>query len=231
MTRDDALAVLESGRFEGFINVAEDVEVEFKRAPYRLDEDGERFELAKDASALANARGGVIVIGVQTERRAEAAVDIVVRLRPVARGLVDETRYVDVITERVYPRLRELRVAFFPQADDNERGLVAVDVPPQAEVDKYFLVQRPVGGEGRTPGWLIGIAVRSVGRIDEQRIGEVHTLINRGLTVGRDLGDIAAAIAALPDAIAQGGGAAERADTAADRLEGVIAARLAELEA
>ena len=229
MTREEALAVLNGGVFEEFLQRAEDLQVEFKRVPYRLDEEAEKFELAKDVSALANAQGGVVVLGVETERRADTAVDVAVRLRLFDRNRLDEVRYADVITERVYPRLRELRVTFFPGPEDPNRGLAAIDVPPQEEVDKYFLVQRPIGGEARTPGWLIGLAVRSIGRVDEQRVGELHTLINRGLTVGRDLGDIAANVAAVHELVAQGPGAAPP-NTPADRLADLITERLAELE-
>ena len=68
MTRDEALAVLAGGDFEQFIGVPEGLEVEFKAEPYQIEHDSQRFELAKDVSALANAVGGVIVIGARTAR-------------------------------------------------------------------------------------------------------------------------------------------------------------------
>jgi hypothetical protein len=61
MTRDEALAILAGGDFERFIGVAESLEVEFKGEPYRAEQDSQKFELAKDVTALANAAGGVIV--------------------------------------------------------------------------------------------------------------------------------------------------------------------------
>ena len=68
MTREEALEILMSGEFDQFVGVRESIEVEFKREPYRLEQDDQKFELAKDASAMANAAGGVIVIGVRTQR-------------------------------------------------------------------------------------------------------------------------------------------------------------------
>ena len=65
----------------------------------------------------------------------------------------------------------------------NDQLRVGIVVPPQEESLKYFLVQRPREAEARLPGWLIGLAIRSFGRVDEQRIGEIHSLVNRGLTV------------------------------------------------
>lgn len=230
MTRAEALAILEGGDFEQFVGTPEMLEVEFKREPYRVDDDSQRFELAKDVSALANASGGVVIIGVQTQRDDEVAVDVVSELRLLTQGLIDEQQYEAIISERVYPRLRELRVGFYPSAADAQRGLVVIDVPPQDEVDKYFLVQRPIeAGADRTPGWLVGLAVRSVGRVEGRRIGEIHTLLNRGLVVGRQLADVVEGMAELRE-LAQGRGIAP-AETPADRLDAVVASRIAEMGA
>lgn len=228
MNRVQLLAVLDGGDFEQLVGVREDIEVEFKRQPYQLDRESEKFELAKDVSALANANGGAIVIGVQTERSEESPADEAVRLRLLGRGLVDEDRYVAILSGRVYPRIQRLRVAFKPSADDHERGLVVIDVPPQAEADKLFLVQRPVAEGTTAPGWMVGIAIRSVGRVDERRVGEIHGLINRGYTVSGQLADLVEEVGALRDEVRVGHVSAP--ETPADRLDGLLAARLEELE-
>jgi Putative DNA-binding domain len=227
MTREEALAILAGGNFDQFVGTPEGLEVEFKREPYRLEQGDQKFELAKDVSALANAAGGVIVIGVRTERDDIAAVDVVAEIRLLAAGLVDEHRCENTINDRVYPRLQELHVRFYPSPEDAERGLVAIDVPPQQEVDRYFLIQRPIADEdARTPGWLVGVAVRSVGRVEVRRIGEIHTLINRGLSVGRHLADVAESVAELREQLA--GGAASPPETPADRLDAVLEAHIDE---
>jgi len=229
VNREELLAVLEGGDLEQLIGVREDLEVEFKRQPYQLDQEGEKFELAKDISALANAVGGVIVIGVQTERREASPLDEAVRIRDFARGLVDEERYVAIATERIYPRIQGLRVEFKTKAGDPDRGLVMIDVPPQAEADKLFLVQKPVSEGTTAPGWLIGVAVRSFGRADQRRVAEVHGLINRGYTVSSRLDDLVDEVGAIRQSL-DAGPAAPPPETPADRLEAVIDARIEELE-
>jgi hypothetical protein len=227
MTREEALAILAGGNFEQFVGTPEGLEVEFKREPYRLEQDDQKFELAKDVSALANAAGGVIIIGVRTQRDDIAAVDVVAEIRLLAPGLVDEQRYASTISDRVYPRLRELHVRFYPVGESAERGLVAIDVPPQEEVDRYFLIQWPITEpDARTPGWLVGIAIRSVGRVEVRRIGEIHTLINRGLSVGRQLADVAEGLAELREELA--GTRAAPPETPADRLHAVLETHLDE---
>jgi hypothetical protein len=56
MTRDQALAILANGDFDQLIGAPESLEVEFKSEPY-VEQESQKFELAKDVSALANAAG------------------------------------------------------------------------------------------------------------------------------------------------------------------------------
>lgn len=122
MTRAEVLEILRSGTFEPLRGMAETIGVEFKGEPYQFaDRDNDKFELAKDVSALANASGGVIVIGARTERDNEAAVDVVSELRPLQRGLVNEAQYEAVLSDMVYPRLGAVAVCFHPSAEDDDR--------------------------------------------------------------------------------------------------------------
>ncbi len=52
---------------EELIGAAESEWLEFKKEPYYLERDEQRFELAKDVSAMANAGQGIIVIGVEAK--------------------------------------------------------------------------------------------------------------------------------------------------------------------
>lgn len=229
--RHQVLVILDAGDFEPLVGVREDLEIEFKGQPYQLNSESEKFELAKDICAMANAAGGVIVIGVQTERREESPLDEAVRIRVFARGLVDEERYVAIATERIYPRIQGLRVEFRAQAGQapgTDRGLVMIDVPPQAENDKLFLVQRPISEGTAAPGWLVAVAVRSVGRVDERRVGEIHGLINRGYTVSGRLEELKGEVGAIRERL--DAGAAPAVETPADRLPEALEEWLAELE-
>jgi hypothetical protein len=231
MTRGEALQILETGDFDAFLGVREDVEIEFKGQPYQVDQEGAKFELAKDVAALANGSGGVIIIGVETETTEASPLDTAARIRPMARGLVDEVRYVDIIGARLYPHIHNLRVEFRPTADDPGRGVVLIDVPPQPETDKLFLIQKPVSEGTTAPGWLVGISVRSVGRVDERRIAEIHELISRGLTVSPRLSEMADELAELRQHIVGAGPQPPAPETPADRLPHLIAERIAEFEA
>jgi hypothetical protein len=47
VTRKQALAILKGADFEVFVGEREDLELEFKGEPYQLDDEAQKFELAK----------------------------------------------------------------------------------------------------------------------------------------------------------------------------------------
>jgi hypothetical protein len=231
VNRTAALDTLERKAFDEFLACEEDIELEFKGEPYRLDEDTQKFELAKDVSAMANADGGVIVIGVRTETQTLAPVDVATAIRPVKRALLDEVRTRQVVAERIYPRIPGVVIRFHPLPDDETNGLLSIEVPPQPTALKYFLVQRPVTDDGRVRGWLVGVMIRGIGEVHEQRVGELHAAISGGLNVGRQLSELVELVATLHDSVRGEGlvsGAAE--DVPATRLTDMIDMRLAEFD-
>lgn len=62
ITLAEVAAILQSGDFTRLLGGLEDDHLECKSAPYNLDQEREKMELAKDVSALANADGGIILI-------------------------------------------------------------------------------------------------------------------------------------------------------------------------
>jgi hypothetical protein len=229
MTPDEVLNVLDAGAFEELVGVAEDERLEFKGQPYRLDDDQQAFELAKDVSALANASaGGLLVIGFETERTQGSAADTVARSSPFARNLVDEVQYLDKIKQLIYPLVAGVQVVFKPTPEDEHRGVTVVVVPSQPEDQKYFLVSKAFVGPEGAPGWLVGVSIRSFDRDRSLSIGELHGLIGRGRNISGQLDEIHALVAQV-DAR---GRAAEEADARApaDEVLARIAEGLGELE-
>jgi len=73
--------ILAEGTFDRLMGIAEDEQLDFKRSPYQLAEDRQKMELAKDISALANAGGGLILIGIETRQDAERQLEEAVQIR------------------------------------------------------------------------------------------------------------------------------------------------------
>jgi len=120
--------------------IREDDRLDWKQAPYQ----GERAkdEFAKDVAALANARGGIIVIGVAEERGTGAAKS----LHPFEAaddGLERKMR--SWLNGAVTPMVSG--VGFHPllAADSSVEGVLVVSVPPSPETPHLIGSDRSIG--------------------------------------------------------------------------------------
>lgn len=227
MTVDELLEVLSSGAFDALAGVAEDASIDFKGAPYQLDSEAGKHELAKDVASFASAQGpSVIVFPVETERTPESPFERAVRVRPIARSRINEKQIRDLIRSHVYPTVRDVDIRVFTAAG-GDKCVVAILVPAQRVGDKPFLVLSPLGQEDeKVQGWLIGLPTRAFDETEQIRPAELHELISRGRTVATRLEEIAAMIAhagAAADptpALDRADATWERARAAADAFAG-----------
>src|SRR5205809_3869016 len=92
---DQVREVLTSGQFKDFIGILEDETLEFKAVPYQLNDDRAKQELAKDVTALANVGGGMILVGIRTEKDLAHLGDEVKEIRPFAQNIANIEQYYD----------------------------------------------------------------------------------------------------------------------------------------
>ena len=110
MDRDELLAALRDHRLDAVLGIAESEWLDFKASHYDLGNRWHTSELAKDVSALANVSGGLIVVGVRTERPPDSDREQGAELRLLPRNIVSEQRYRDTIKSHVYPSVLGLEV-------------------------------------------------------------------------------------------------------------------------
>ena len=134
----DALARNEPNRV---IGVEETEQVDFKLAPYLLAEDRQKWELAKDVAAFGNRRGGVIVVGVESERRSNEIIEVAKAIRRVRKERVDLPQHRSVIDAWIYPRLEGVDIRWYPPASGAESGILVIEVPAQQEDVGPFIVR------------------------------------------------------------------------------------------
>src|SRR5689334_16945103 len=89
---EDQLRALVDGQ------VREDADLDFKQERYGSS-DGQKRELAADIAAMANDRGGVIVIGIRDED------DIAAELTPVATAYGEEGRIRQIAAANISPHV------------------------------------------------------------------------------------------------------------------------------
>ncbi|HET8895356.1 MAG TPA: RNA-binding domain-containing protein [Gaiellaceae bacterium] len=226
MEQAELLALLDAGDFEAVLGVPETDSIDFKRSPYRIDEQAEAFELAKDVTALANTPGGgVLVVGFQTRAREESGVDTVESVHLFSRASFSRDQWIAKAQQLVFPSIVGLDARFKPSIRDQERGVAVILVPAQADHARYFLVAKEFVSADGAPGWMVGLSVRSADRNRSLAIGEIHALISRSLHLGVDIDEIKVL---LREVHAQGG-QAEAPAAPDDALEERVARARREL--
>jgi Putative DNA-binding domain len=130
----------------------ESPQLDFKEGWYRLEDDQQKAELAKDLSAMANGGGGYIIRGVATERLSRAEEEVVSSVKPIPDEKVDREQHRSVVKAWCFPQVRNVEFHWHPAGDagpESERGVFVIEVPPQDEDDMPFLVIRVIDPEGR----------------------------------------------------------------------------------
>jgi hypothetical protein len=175
-------AILKGGDFDQFIGAMESDEFECKAEPYRLDDKRQKFELAKDVSSFANARGGMIVVGLVTERDSVLSGDVVTGQRLLDEGSTNIGQYHDVLSSWLYPKLQTTpEIKWFPSMSDRKKGVVAISISHQPGQWRPFLITKSVEPDGKQSATMFGYAERQLDRSEPMGVQQLHLLIRDGL--------------------------------------------------
>ena len=93
MDNNELNEILRSGKFNLIIGKVENDWFECKQAPYPLNNPKEKQELVKDVTGLANSTGGIILLGIRTEKSQVHFGDEVKEIRSFAQDLVNVENY------------------------------------------------------------------------------------------------------------------------------------------
>jgi hypothetical protein len=185
LTAPEIQEIVRSSTPERLLGARETEQVDFKRVPYRLEEDRQKFELAKDVSALANASGGVLVLGVQTEKSDVHSWDAASALTPFPRALLDEPRIRATIGAWVYPSLDGITVEVVPRGADAVLATIGVAAQPTSAGP--FVVIRTIDERERASAVQFAVYKR---RGDESRAlsaQELQAILRDGMVLRRIL--------------------------------------------
>jgi hypothetical protein len=169
-------AALTSADFERVIGTPEDTWVDFKKEPYRLDTFKGKWEYAKDVAALANANGGVLVLGVKTGRSQNELVSVAESYAPIPRRLVDQKQHGDVLLNGIYPEVWGVTFSWFSADAGSDSGVLLIEVPAQRPSDKPFVMRTMVGPEER-PMHALGVPVRDGSETIWLKAERIHSLL------------------------------------------------------
>jgi hypothetical protein len=176
----DIISILESGDFDQLIGGMENDYLECKGEPYKLEQEIGKMELAKDISALANADGGVILIGVTTEKDLALA-DVIRRCGCFAEGFIDFNKYENIISDWVVPSIPGLRLKWHPSSVNPKEGVVSILVPQTACQERPYIVGRIIDDTGKVSGSYVGFFERKRDRVPPIRPSELRERLKDGL--------------------------------------------------
>jgi hypothetical protein len=188
---------LREARFDALKGVAESFEVEVKGGPYVLSSERQKHELAKDVSALANAMGGVILIGFRTERDPQLLGERIEECRPFEHGLCDLNQYRNVLNDWIYPPIQNLQIEWFP-SNNVDKGVVAIRVPTEATDGSPYVVCKTIDLDGKINGNLIGYYQR----VQDRVIARTPQLLRANLKDGSRFGELNTRLDNLEQSIA-----------------------------
>ena len=179
ITRDSVADLVRGGCAGLLVGQPEGHWLDVKSQEYDLTSTHGKISLAQAVARFANAEeGGLIVIGA-TAKKIPGGEEIR-KVRGVAPRQKDtDALYLRVLDDHLYPPVMGIRIDVVPTED--ERALIAIDIPPQGEEHKPFLVHGAIMADGDTEGSFISI----VQRRGEGSIPITAPMIHSTLAAGR----------------------------------------------
>jgi hypothetical protein len=179
-TRLTVADLVRGGGADLLVGLPEGDWLDAKKLEYAAGEASGEISLAQAVARFANGdAGGVVIFGAATKKvpggeviRAVDGVDA----RPGSAA-----RYLRTLDRRLYPPVAGLRVDEIPTAAG--KTIIVIEVPPQGEELKPFLVHGAILADGRTEGAFISI----VQRRGEGSIPITAPMIHASLAAGRAL--------------------------------------------
>lgn len=168
--------LLRAGYAQALVGHAEGPWFDGKSAPYRIDDESQKWELAKDVASFANSpTGGLIVIGARTVKHRDG--DVVRAMTDFDLLLLSPDTYRRIISGRIHPRIDGLEIRTIPTSSG--RGIAFIFVPSQREEMKPFVVKGAVVS-GKLRATYVSIPERDGEDTRYADASEVHSLLQAG---------------------------------------------------
>lgn len=126
-----------------------------KETPYILDTQKQKLELAKDVTAMANAAGGIIVIGYDCEKLLTTAGEQIREVKEFCLKMVDPDKWSQILANLVHPPPNGVSVRVFAGKDAN-KGVAAIVIDAAAMTEKPYIVSKMMDEEGGNIGAYFG---------------------------------------------------------------------------
>lgn len=183
ITRDSAMSLIQGGAARLLVGQHESSWLEAKSEEYDLTTLHGRLRISQAVSKFCNAEsGGLIVIGAKAKKTPQG--EVIQSVSGVtAQTARTQARYLQVLDQHIYPLPVGLTIEIVPA--ETGRVLIVIDVPPQPEHMKPFLVWGAITPDGRVEGAFISIVQRRGEGSVPTTAAAIHAAISAGLAVVR----------------------------------------------
>jgi hypothetical protein len=185
LTIEEVTGILSRGTFAELISTVEHAQFECKNGLYDAKTVTSKIELAKDISALANSKGGYLLIGPVTKRNPLHQGDEVSSVSEFASSVFHQDTYRNILSALIYPPITDLKIQWHPSSVDPAKGIASIYVPPKSANDKPFLVSQSEL-DSRVRGHLFGYFER----VEDNALPTTVQIIRDTLKDGKRYGDL-----------------------------------------
>jgi hypothetical protein len=176
LSREMCLDLLKAGRADVLIGQQESEWLDAKREPYRLKDDREKWELAKDVASFANSPyGGLIAIGLGTSQSVTGERITSLSTFRLHRQIAQSS--LAVIRDRITPIIQG--VEFGAHEVENGVGYAWIHIPPQPNELEPFIVRGTVR-DGKMMGTHLTIPYRTGDVTEYLDAAAVHSFLAAG---------------------------------------------------
>lgn len=180
--------IISDGDFNSLIGKIENDFFDCKSQIYDLKNEYSKRELAKDVSSFTNLNGGYILIGPKTDDSKTHFGDEIIEISLLDQDLVDPNQYKNVIKDWIYPdEIQGIRVYWKASKDDNNKGIIVIEIPTQKESLKPFLISKIVEEEAKISETIFGYAERKGDRSDPKKIKDIYKIMRDGLLYDKNI--------------------------------------------
>lgn len=186
-SKENIIELLRGANFESLIGEFENDWLECKRQPYAIDKDEQKLELAKDVAGLANANGGLLLIGLSTVKNPEHGMDQINRVRPFPISMFDPNRYSQILTDWLWPPIDNLEINVFPLSTDSSKGIAVIEVPSVSGPDRPVLVAKTILDSPRKVEILFGYCERKQAHVAHHDVERLQALLRDGSRLDNEI--------------------------------------------
>lgn len=182
LTVKELKKIISDGDFNPLIGKIENEFFDCKNQPYNLKNEYSKRELAKDVSSFANLNGGYILIGPKTKNSETHFGDEITEISLLNQDLVDPNQYKNIIKDWIYPdEIQGIRVYWKTSKNDNNKGIIVIEIPTQKESLKPFLISKTMEEGKKISETIFGYAERKGDTNDPKRIKDIYKIMRDGL--------------------------------------------------